>query len=83
LEAHECRLGRSGLVERTRRVAGRSGLEANRLRSKKNSSGLSEDVLDDVLGKVVLLGDSGDRLARAPEGDDVLRPRKFSRSAES
>ena len=43
-----------------------------RLRSKKNSSGLSEDVLDDVLGKAVLLGDGSDRLARAPERDDVL-----------
>src|SRR5689334_4962700 len=43
-----------------------------RLRSRKNSSGLSEDILDDGLGQVVLLGDCPDGFACAPECDDVL-----------
>jgi len=39
-------------------------LFGQRDRFAQNSSGLSEDILDDVLGKVILLGDGGNRLAR-------------------
>lgn len=42
-----------------------------RLRSKKNSGRLAEDILDDVNGQAVLLGDGADPLAGTPEAHDV------------
>ena len=39
---------------------------------QKSSGGLSEDILDDGLGQVVLLGDRADGFARSPECDNVL-----------
>jgi hypothetical protein len=43
-----------------------------RLRSEKNSGGLSEDILNDGLGQVVLFGNLLDGLGGAPQRDNVL-----------
>jgi hypothetical protein len=43
-----------------------------RLRSKKNSGCLAEDILYDIRWKPILLGNGNDGLARPPQGDHRL-----------